>query len=597
MIHFLASMPRSGSTLLASLLGQRADTYVSPTSNLGETLGAVVYAFENNPATQAGECTKEELYRTLKGVVDAKYFDRSETVILDKGRNWPLPQITATMNKSLGKPIKIVATVRPIAECIASFFLIDKGKDIKTWMRHSPLFVHLMQSYYNLKDGYEANPDQYCLVEYDTLVNHTQKELDRISDFLCIDRQKFSSKIEEVKENDNAWGVENLHTLGNKIYQDTTDAKQILGRDLFELYSGGEFWNDKPEPIKPKQLIDFSLEAGLRGDFNKGWEVLNKAFEERPDDVRVKFNLGWYEMWRGNLLKGSRLLDQGRNDNVFGGSSVATDKPLWNGEKNCTVLLELEGGLGDRFHCIRYAKEIASCGNKVVVGGDMNIAPILIDVDGVSAITQHEGSNLMHFDYWVPAMSAGMALKQEWTDVTGTPYIKRTAESENKIGVRWSGNPMFEHQQHRVFDAELMFDLVKDSDCISLQKDDDDNADGLVLAPDWMEKPTLETWQDTQRAISRCDLVITSCTGVAHLAGAMGVETWIVVPILPYYLWSLPGNKTPHYDSVTLFRQEAYGCWKAPFKKLKKQLQLRASNINASLYNDISADNQQFIEM
>ena len=141
MIHFLASMPRSGSTLLASLLGQRADTYVSPTSNLGETLGAVVYAFENNPATQAGECTKEELYRTLKGVVDAKYFDRTETVILDKGRNWPLPQITATMNKSLGKPIKIVATVRPIAECIASFFLIDKGKDIKTWMRHSPLFT------------------------------------------------------------------------------------------------------------------------------------------------------------------------------------------------------------------------------------------------------------------------------------------------------------------------------------------------------------------------------------------------------------------------------------------------------------------------
>jgi hypothetical protein len=148
-----------------------------------------------------------------------------------------------------------------------------------------------------------------------------------------------------------------------------------------------------------------------------------------------------------------------------------------------------------------------------------------------------------------------------------------------------------------VFDTELMFDLVKDSDCISLQKDHDDNADGLVVAPDWMEKPTLETWQDTQRAISRCDLVITSCTGVAHLAGAMGIKTWIVVPILPYYLWSLPGNKTPHYDSVTLFRQEAYGCWKAPFKKLKKQLQLRASNINASLYNDISADNQQFIEM
>tara|TARA_R110000803_G_scaffold12063_1_gene35319 strand:- start:97 stop:708 length:612 start_codon:yes stop_codon:yes gene_type:complete len=202
----------------------------------------------------------------------------------------------------------------------------------------------------------------------------------------------------------------------------------------------------------------------------------------------------------------------------------------------------------------------------------------------------------MYFDYWVPAMSAGVALKHEWGDVKGEPYIKRTAESENKIGVRWSGNPMFEHQQHRLFDAELMFDLVKDSDCISLQKDDDDNADGLVLAPDWMEKPTLETWQDTQRAISRCDLVITSCTGVAHLAGAMGLETWIVVPILSYYLWALPINKSPYYDSVTLFRQEKYGCWKAPFAKLKEQLHLRQSNIHAFEYNKLGPESRDFIE-
>jgi len=67
-------------------------------------------------------------------------------------------------------------------------------------------------------------------------------------------------------------------------------------------------------------------------------------------------------------------------------------------------------------------------------------------------------------------------------------------------------------------------------------------------------------------------LVITSCTSIAHLAGAMGVETWVIVPILPYYLWALPTNTTPHYDSVTLFRQEKYGCWEAPFMKIKSEL-------------------------
>ena len=54
---------------------------------------------------------------------------------------------------------------------------------------------------------------------------------------------------------------------------------------------------------------------------------------------------------------------------------------------------------------------------------------------------------------------------------------------------------------------------------------------------------------------------------------ALGVETWIIVPVLPYYMWALPGDSTPWYDSVTLFRQEEYGNWDAPFKKIQEKLQ------------------------
>ena len=52
----------------------------------------------------------------------------------------------------------------------------------------------------------------------------------------------------------------------------------------------------------------------------------------------------------------------------------------------------------------------------------------------------------------------------------------------------------------------------------------------------------------------------------------MGVQTWIVVPILSYYLWALPQNKTPYYDNVTLFRQEKYGTWESPFENIKENL-------------------------
>jgi hypothetical protein len=224
------------------------------------------------------------------------------------------------------------------------------------------------------------------------------------------------------------------------------------------------------------------------------------------------------------------------------------------------------------------------------------LAPIMRQIEGCDVIVAHEGSEYMDFDYWVPSMSAIVPLGLEYSDLSGGAYIPTLCEPGNKIGVKWSGNPEFEHEQHRLFPPELMFETVNNEDVICLQKDDGETA-GLEPAPDWMEKVCLDTWSDTQKAVSRCDLIITSCTGVAHLSAAMGIETWVVVPILPYYLWALPGEKTPYYDSVKLFRQEKYGCWKAPFKKIKQALiHRRAKSWSKVNYDDYGDTTRAFIE-
>jgi hypothetical protein len=589
MIYFLASIPRSGSTLLASLLGQREDTYVSPTSNLGELMGSVVQSWENNPATQAGECKKDQLYDILQGIMQRHYLPMDQEIIFDKGRMWPSPTIMKTMEKVTGEPIKIVATVRPIAECIASFYEIDMQDDgfpittdslvpkptVKEWIKTSQLYQHLMTSYQVLKEGYEKYPTQFCLVEYDDLVSSPQGVLDRISKFIGVEPIDYNPAIDQVEENDNAWGVKDLHKLESTIQPNKNNARKILGEELYEHYQGGEFWNDNPEPVREPKPIDIALEAGLHGRFDKGWEILSHQHKNNPDDNRIAFNLGWYEMMRGNLNKGHRMLDRGRPENVFGTPNIGFNKPLWNGQRNKKILVEMEGGFGDQFYAMRHIKTLVDqyqC--EVIVGGCMPLAPIMRQIEGVTAIVEHEGSHHVDCDYWVPSMSLEVPLGIEFSDVDGASYIPRLCESERKVGVKWSGNPMFEHEQHRLFPSELMFNTVNDEDCISLQKDvaQHGETDGLVAVPSWMETVPLDTWTDTQMAISKCDLVVTSCTGVAHLASAMGVETWVVVPILPYYLWALPGNKTPHYDSVTLYRQEKYGCWEAPFKKIKQDL-------------------------
>ena len=566
MIYFLSSIPRSGSTLLASLLGQREDTHVSPTSNLADILGAVVTQFMSNPASVAGKWTKTELHQTLKSIVDSRYVSKPEKNIFDKGRIWPDAKNMETMTEVLGKPPKIVTTVRPMAECIASFYLVDKSDlPVKQWLKESALFSHLMTSYAVLKYGYEKYPENFCIVEYDNLCNNTQRELDRVADFIGIPHVAFSPEIQQVDENDNAWGIKDLHTLEPTIEKTVMDTREILGDEIYECYQGGEFWNDNPEPIRGNQPIDLALEAGLYGHLEKGYDILKQEQNIHPENNRIAFNLGWYEMRRGNLLKGHKLLDRGRQEDVFGNRHIGTDKPVWNGERSVTVFMEMEGGLGDQIHYVRYAKYLKQdYGCKVVIGIDRSLIPIMKNIDGVDFIVTHEASEFVDFDYWLPSMSAPVPLEMEWSDVCGLPYIDRDGESEDKIGVVWLGNPMFEHQQHRLFPKELMWSTVEGFDCISLQKEGD--------CPKWMEKPSLKTWSDTKKQISRCDLIVTSCTSVAHLAGAIGIETWIIVPILPYYLWALPGDKTPHYGSVTLFRQEKHGCWKAPFKAIKQKL-------------------------
>lgn len=566
MIYFLSSLPRSGSTLLSSILNQHPDVYVSPTSGLCDTMGAAITSWERNPATHASQHIVDDGLRMLKGLADAYYANREEKFIIDKGRGWPAPGIISTMEKIQGD-VKIITTVRPIRECLASFIKLCKPDDVYEFFK-SQLVQHLFSSYNNLKAGYEAYPNKFLIIEYDELVKNPQKQLDRISKFLLLPKFQFNfENIQEVNENDKIWGIKNLHKVRKKIRKQKYDGKKLLGNELWEYYSGGEFWKKITAIKKEPHLLDIQLEAGLRGDFEKGWEI--SEILHKQGNERAEFNRGWYLLRQGKLQEGHKLLDKGRKYNVFGNQHIGSTQPIWDGSSNGIILLNLEGGLGDQIHGVRWAKDISERNNKVIVACSAELAPLFIDVRGVSAVVQHEAALGVYHTSWLPSMSAVIPLKYEYKDLDGNPYIKRFGKSKGKIGLRWAGNPEFEHEQHRLFPSKLLFDAVKGYDCISLQRDK-----GREECPDWVETVPLDTWIDTAKAISSCDLVISSCTSVAHLSAAMGIETWIIVPILSYYLWALPTNKSPYYNSVTLFRQQQYGDWSHPFDDLKKELKL-----------------------
>ena len=565
-LKFLSSMPRSGSTLLKCLLNQRPDTYASNTSNLCDMIYAFNLLFKSNSGAPLGETDGLSNKDCVEVLQHKRYANIDSPIIFDKGRGWANSEIIEIMSQ-FQDDIKIVATVRPMNECLASLVKIVNPDNVSEFLtEHNDTTKQFFDSYTDLKHSYEKYPDNILLIEYHDLVNQTQEQLNRISDFIGV--EKFTHDLNNIPpstEIDTIWGIKDLHKVRSQVSKQEYSAKEILGEILWEHYSGGEFWNDKPEPSIKENLIDLQLDAGVRGDFKEGWKNAQQLEKETPTCQRAAFNRGWYLLQQGKLLEGHKLLDCGRPQDVFGNKHIGTAQPIWSGEEG-TVLLNLEGGLGDQIKSYRWAFDLKERGNRVVISCSPELAPMFAEN---FPVVEHDAACSVYHDYWLPSMSAVVPFGYEYEDLKGTPYIERTADAvPGRIGVRWSGNPKFEHEQHRFFPADLMFDAVKGYDCVSLQRDKD-----AELKPEWMEQADVSDWAETRKSISECEIVITSCTSVAHLAAAMGVETWIVVPVLSYYLWALPGDVTPYYDSVTLFRQQEYGSWKEPFAKIRGQLQ------------------------
>ena len=324
--------------------------------------------------------------------------------------------------------------------------------------------------------------------------------------------------------------------------------------------------------------LDIALSCAINGQPDLSEDILRAQDQEDP---RVLFNLGWHDMRHGQLKKGFEGMNVGRYIKVFGSDPIGGPIPRPEDDLNGKhVLLRCEGGFGDEIINFRFAKNFKDKGAIVTIACHPRLAKLFAR-EGYSVVTNKTAeAQGVYFDYWVPAMSAAFCLGLEMDDLDGSPYLTKPEVSKSanfRVGLKWSGNPEFEHEQHRTFPTQQMFDAVggHDIEYVSLQRDE-----GKEERPEWAQKVCLDDWTDTANEIAKCDLVISSCTSIAHCSAAMGIPTWVITPVMPYYLWAVPGDTSPWYDSVKLFRQEKYGEWDAPFAKLKVELAKEVEHAN-----------------
>lgn len=350
--------------------------------------------------------------------------------------------------------------------------------------------------------------------------------------------------------------------------------------------------------------IDQLLAYQLEGKQKEAWAISEEIEKAGPDNckdpsgkvnsetwIRHSFNRGWFLLQQGDYQKGCQLLENGRFISVYGSGPLKTDAPIFNPQEHDirgkSIIISLEGGYGDEIIHARFASSFKEQGaSKVYLAAAPEMISVFKRIPGVDDVILRNAAHTVQHDYWVPGFSAGWVAGHTFENFPNKPYMsplqssidiwKNLINSDKiKVGIRWAGNPKFEHQQFRKFPEAFMTNLVKykELQIYSLQRDHN-----IIQLPEGVTdlQHFLLSWEDTMACIANLDLVITSCTSIAHIAAAMGKETWVCPPILPYHTWaygSPENDRSPYYECVRLFRQEEAGKWNTTFQKLYKALE------------------------
>lgn len=349
-----------------------------------------------------------------------------------------------------------------------------------------------------------------------------------------------------------------------------------------------QFMLDNSE-VPEEMLLDYSAALFACNRKTESYDIVKKLeqdiwkFDSRTADS-ILFNKGVHLISEGDFKGAMDHLSIGRKLNVFGSYSKITDGlPLWNGKPNPGkhVLFVSEGGIGDEIINIRFVKNLIEMGMRVSI---MSSHPVLAIYDHLPFEKKITTSQYRKSDYdmWTPMMDLPHTLDLDFKDLWTGPYLqakpeyiekhKSTVTGDFKVGLRWSGNPRYDHELHRTVGLSSIIASMPEGNrwsLYSIQRDVGmeqlaENTNVVDLSD------SLVTFDDLLGVIYNLDLVITSCTSVAHAACAMGKKTIIMIPIMEYYTWA-EGKPTSSFygDNLRLIRQVTPETWKEAYDELK----------------------------
>ncbi len=317
-------------------------------------------------------------------------------------------------------------------------------------------------------------------------------------------------------------------------------------------------------------------------------EYFNRAIALRGDYAEARHNRSAVWLLKGDFKQGLPEYEWRTRSRDYPPLRLAWK--IWNGEPLAgkTLVLCAEQGLGDTLQFIRFAPQFKEQGARVIMGCQQRLHAILARAAGIDGFVS-EQTPFADADFCLPLLSApGRLGTLEETIPREVPYLfttdelverwrKRLAEIEGfKIGIVWQGNPECPGDHTRSFRLAEFAPLaaVPGVRLISLQV-----GAGSEQLAEFKEKWSIlelegdidksaGSFMDTAAIMQNLDLIVTSDTAAAHLAGAVGARTWVVLQRVPDWRWMIDRADNPWYPTMRLFRQPERGDWSTPFQQI-----------------------------
>jgi tetratricopeptide (TPR) repeat protein len=410
--------------------------------------------------------------------------------------------------------------------------------------------------------------------------------------------------------------IEAWHSLGN-LYR----SKNRFS-DALEIFRQAQ----EKEPLNAETFFNIGTIHLLKFEYTRAIEFFQRAVELKPSFEKAIINLGLclyqtkevhraIEVYRrGIVLCGdSPELHWGYANALLLSGDMAegwkeyewrfrtNDKvnplrqfsaPRWGGDesiKGKTIFIYTEQGFGDAIQFIRYVPLLVDRGAKVVVECQPALADLFKSVRGLSSVVC-KGDPLPQFDTFSPLLSLPMCFGTTPETIPGTvPFVSvsdrlrakwkhklAASSSKLKAGLVWTGSIAHLNDRNRSCPVESLKPLLMLSNVqyVLVQRLEkiDLTMNQLFGSRIVDYSSEMADFSDATALMVNMDVIITVDTAAAHLAGALGLPVWLMLPFAPDWRWMLDRDDSPWYPTMRLFRQGNIGDWDGVIARVVEEL-------------------------